>query len=78
MTEYEALKALGHSPAKAAEIVLDASRGDELSIHWIASAQGIAARSDATGTGAAEGKSPVASAMRHETAAVTTTIQKGR
>jgi hypothetical protein len=35
---YEALKRMGHSPAKAAEIVLDASRGDEFSQLWIAHA----------------------------------------
>jgi len=28
MSDYEALKAYGHSAAKAAEIVLDARRGD--------------------------------------------------
>lgn len=32
---YKMLKAAGHSPAKAAEIVLDASRGDEHAISWI-------------------------------------------
>ena len=35
MTAYEALKALGHSPAKAAEIVLDAKRGDRVAQCWI-------------------------------------------
>lgn len=34
--EYSALKAFGHSPAKAAEIILDATRGDEFSRRWIA------------------------------------------
>jgi hypothetical protein len=32
---YEALKAHGHSPAKAAEIVLDAQRGDTHALMWI-------------------------------------------
>jgi len=32
---YELLKSFGHSPAKAAEIVLDASRGDAHAIQWI-------------------------------------------
>jgi hypothetical protein len=35
MSPYEALKAYGHSPAKAAEIVLDANRGDWFSQRWI-------------------------------------------
>lgn len=35
MSDYEALKAYGHSPAKAAEIVLDAKRGDFFSRGWI-------------------------------------------
>jgi len=35
MTEYEALKKLGHSAAKAAEIVLDAKRGDKYAKLWI-------------------------------------------
>jgi hypothetical protein len=33
--DYAALKAYGHSPAKAAEIVLDAKRGDFFSRGWI-------------------------------------------
>jgi hypothetical protein len=33
--DYEALKAFGHSPAKAAEIILDAKRGDFFSRGWI-------------------------------------------
>lgn len=35
MTDYDALKAHGHAPAKAAEIILDAKRGDEYSADWI-------------------------------------------
>lgn len=35
MTDYEALKASGHSPAQAAEIVLDAKRGDRYALDWI-------------------------------------------
>jgi hypothetical protein len=35
MSNYEALKAAGHSPAKAAEICLDAERGDVRAIQWI-------------------------------------------
>jgi len=34
-TEYEILKAVGHSPQKAAEIILDAKRGDIFSINYI-------------------------------------------
>ena len=33
---YEALKAFGHSPAKAAEIMRDADRGDQHAIRWLA------------------------------------------
>lgn len=36
MADYEVLKAAGHSPAKAAEIELDAKRGDEIAKKWIA------------------------------------------
>jgi hypothetical protein len=36
VSDYDALKAYGHSPAKAAEIVLDAKRGDFFSRGWIA------------------------------------------
>lgn len=36
MSVYEALKAHGHSAAKAAEIMLDAKRGDEYARQWIA------------------------------------------
>lgn len=32
---YEMLKAYGHSPVKALEIVLDASRGDRTALQWI-------------------------------------------
>lgn len=38
-TDYEALKAYGHSPSKAAEIVLDASRGDDFCRRYIAMVQ---------------------------------------
>ena len=33
--EYKTLKGLGHSPAKALEILLDASRGDAYALAWI-------------------------------------------
>jgi hypothetical protein len=36
---YEMLKAVGHSPAKAAEIVLDASRGVAHALRWIRAAR---------------------------------------
>lgn len=36
MTDYEVLKAHGHGAAKAAEIVLDANRGDGHAVAWIA------------------------------------------
>ena len=36
MTDYAALKAYGHSPQKAAEIALDAERGDQHALNWIA------------------------------------------
>jgi hypothetical protein len=32
---YELLKKAGHSPVKAAEIILDAKRGDAYAIQWI-------------------------------------------
>lgn len=35
-SDYAALKAYGHSPAKAAEIILDAKRGDKACERWIA------------------------------------------
>jgi len=31
---YQLLKQAGHSPAKAAEIALDAKRGDAFALHW--------------------------------------------
>lgn len=39
--EYAALKALGHSASKAAEIVLDARSGDLFSRRWIAMALAV-------------------------------------
>ncbi len=39
MTDYDALKVAGHSPAKAAEILLDAKRGDRYAIEWIKAAR---------------------------------------
>jgi hypothetical protein len=35
MTDYEILKHYGHSPAKAAEIALDAKRGDKHALAWL-------------------------------------------
>ncbi len=35
MTPYQLLKSQGHSPAKAAEIVLDAKRGNPYALRWI-------------------------------------------
>lgn len=35
MTDYEALKLLGHTPAKAQEIILDAKRGDKFSQQYL-------------------------------------------
>ncbi len=32
---YRLLKAIGHTPLKAAEIVLDASRGDDHAMAWV-------------------------------------------
>lgn len=32
---YALLKNIGHSPVKAAEIVLDASRGDSIAVDWV-------------------------------------------
>lgn len=37
---YEILKRAGHSPYKAAEIALDAKRGDEYALAWIRSLAG--------------------------------------
>jgi hypothetical protein len=39
MTDYEALKAYGFSPVKAAEIVLDASRCDAYALTVVAIAR---------------------------------------
>ncbi|MDB5848250.1 MAG: hypothetical protein JWP29_2002 [Rhodoferax sp.] len=39
MTDYEALKAYGHSPAKAVEIALDAKRSDKQATAWLAVAR---------------------------------------
>jgi len=36
MTDYEVLKAAGHSAFKAGEMLLDAKRGDPIAIKWIA------------------------------------------
>lgn len=35
MSDYEILKRAGHSPAKAAEIALDAKRGDKHALAWL-------------------------------------------
>lgn len=43
MTDYEVLRQAGHSPAKAAEIALDAKRGDARAVQWIAIARGAVA-----------------------------------
>jgi hypothetical protein len=40
-TPYEALKMLGLSPAKAAEIVVDTSRGDAYALHWVDAALAV-------------------------------------
>lgn len=39
---YELLKKMGHSPFKAAEIALDAARGDEHALIWVSVARGLA------------------------------------
>ncbi len=44
MTDYEALKLLGHTPAKAQEIILDAKRGDYFSREYVAWAHKRAGR----------------------------------
>ena len=41
MTDYEVLKAYGHSAFKAAEIVLDAKRGDTYAVQWIATIRSL-------------------------------------
>lgn len=43
MSDYEILKAMGHTPAKAAEIALDAKRGDEYAVQWVTAARQIVA-----------------------------------
>lgn len=35
MSDYETLKRFGHSPMKAAEIALDAKRGDRHALTWL-------------------------------------------
>lgn len=42
MSDYDLLKAFGFSPAKAAEIVLDAKRGDAYAASWIATVRILA------------------------------------
>jgi hypothetical protein len=42
MTAYEILIETGHSPAKAAQIVLDAQRGDFFSADWIRACKKLA------------------------------------
>ena len=39
MTDYELLKSFGHCPAKAAEIAIDARRGNNHAITWVAIAR---------------------------------------
>ncbi len=46
MSDYEALKKHGHSPAKAAEIILDAQRGDTLAFMWIQVARSAVSSKD--------------------------------
>lgn len=36
MSDYEALKKLGHTPAKAQEIIIDAKRGDYFAHEYVA------------------------------------------
>lgn len=46
MSDYEALKAAGHSAAMALVIILDANRGDKFCINWIAETRAqVAAKS---------------------------------
>lgn len=47
MSDYEILKAYGHSAALAATIVLDAKRGDAYSIKWIGIARASVAKAAA-------------------------------
>ena len=39
MSDYEALKKAGHSPFKAAEIALDAKRGNAYAVAWVKAAR---------------------------------------
>ena len=39
MRDYEVLKFYGHSPSKAAEIALDAKRGNAHALEWLAIAR---------------------------------------
>jgi hypothetical protein len=39
MTDYDILKRFGHSPIKAAEIALDAKRGDKHALKWLETAR---------------------------------------
>lgn len=48
MSDYEVLKAMGHTPAKAAEIALDAKRGDEYAVAWIEAARQMATERSAS------------------------------
>lgn len=41
MSDYEALKLAGHSPFKAAEIALDAKRGDPHAVKWTEMARAL-------------------------------------
>lgn len=41
MSDYEVLKMAGHDAAKAAEIILDAKRGDRHAISWIKSVRSL-------------------------------------
>lgn len=38
-SDYDVLKAAGHSPLKALQIVTDANRGDQYAINWIIEAR---------------------------------------
>jgi hypothetical protein len=41
MSDYEALKRYGHGAAKAAEIALDAKRGDAWAVKWVAAIRAL-------------------------------------
>lgn len=41
-TTYELLKAFGFSPFNAAEVALNAARGDEHALIWVSVAKGLA------------------------------------